>query len=697
MALNVEAYLAANPDVAAAVARGEMTAEQHYQKYGQYEGRDPGGATSGAQVNFWDNPQWQAANVPQNNRLENVPQNAGWGPGADKWWQQQNYMNDPRYRAQLEKTLADPANRQLAQIRNPTGVGIGEQRSDGAVWDGMRWIDPLNYNIAMDGSASLEFNRNAANNMRLDRVLNNTTLMYQHGAAGNEIVQSLDPIRGFVADGNPLWTPGGYFAYDGSVAAPGSNLAATNDLFGVGKGGGVAGGPTQVSEYDKRLTDPGWMPNKGLSATGTGQQFSFTWGPNGKMIITPTSGVGAGGGMAPGAGAQTPGRTPATGGSYGGGAGSGGGAGYGYPGPGGSSSGLSMVQQALLKALMDQAERDSITGEMRGNASELYDRAQGYEEDALRDIALYTGGNSGIYNRYGADIENDVGTAVADARVGQTQALNTAARQAMRYGINPAINLAGVSTTQASQLAAAANNTRNNAIANYRNLVGQGIGMKEGTFRTSQAATADSMGRAEAASMGNRNMRIQDESLDWAKQLDVTGLARGMPGASQGAYGVAVGAGNSAVQNQMAPGQALIGAMGQANNTTMQGRNLAMQGALGVLNAQTSYANAVGQSGDSLGSLLGGIGGLVSGLSKAGVFGPSDRRLKENIEAIGRDERTGLTIYEFSYIDDPDMRRYQGVMADEVIAVDPHAVSFDEHGFARVNYARLGIEFKEVV
>jgi hypothetical protein len=36
-------------------------------------------------------------------------------------------------------------------------------------------------------------------------------------------------------------------------------------------------------------------------------------------------------------------------------------------------------------------------------------------------------------------------------------------------------------------------------------------------------------------------------------------------------------------------------------------------------------------------------------------------------------------------------------MADEVIAYDPRAVSFDEHGYARVDYARLGIEFKEVV
>lgn len=563
MALNVKAYLAANPDVAAAVARGEMTAEQHYQNYGQYEGRDPGGATSGAQTNFYDNPNWQAA--------------------------------------------------------NPGGT-----RASG--------IRPANFDVNLNGLPNTAYYQ----------------IPYQW--EGQTYGGRLDAVQ--------------MKQLQDRVAAGEDYNTVAMRLLGDGMGTGAREDEKGLVAQDYDVGTGTWVA--GGTAGGTRYQIK-----DGK-IVGATRDAGTSQGRSAGLG--------------------GGGAGSGYAG-----GSLSMAQQALLKALMDQQERDAITGEMRANASELYDRTQGYEEDALRDIALYTGGNSGIYNRYQPDIENDVATAVADARVGQTQALNTAARQAMRYGINPAINLAGVSTTQAAQLASAANNTRNNAIANYRNLVGQGVGMKEGTFRTSQAATADSMGRAEAASMGNRNMRIQDESLDWAKQLDVTGLARGMPGASQGAYGVAVGAGNSAVQNQMAPGQALIGAMGQANNTTMQGRNLAMQGTLGVLNAQTSYANAVGQSGDSFGSLLGGVGGLVGGLAKAGVFGSSDRRLKENIEAIGRDERTGLTIYEFSYIDDPDMRRYVGVMADEVIAYDPRAVSFDEHGYARVDYARLGIEFKEVV
>jgi hypothetical protein len=56
MALNAAAYLAANPDVAAS----GMTAEQHYTQFGQYEGRDPGGATSGAQTHYWDSADWQS-------------------------------------------------------------------------------------------------------------------------------------------------------------------------------------------------------------------------------------------------------------------------------------------------------------------------------------------------------------------------------------------------------------------------------------------------------------------------------------------------------------------------------------------------------------------------------------------------------------------------------------------------------------
>ncbi len=260
---------------------------------------------------------------------------------------------------------------------------------------------------------------------------------------------------------------------------------------------------------------------------------------------------------------------------------------------------------------VNEADRNAITQQALADAQTLRNRTGDFEQRARADIDLATGGNAGIVNRYGADIENDVGTAVADARTGQTQALNTALRQAMRYGMSVPSNAQALTNQNAGTLAAAANNTRNASINNYRNVVAQGINLNRDNFATTQAATTDAMNMANSAKGANRNMRIQDQSLDWARKLDVTGMARGMPGASQGAYGVAVGAGNSATQNQMAPGQALVGAMGQSAGTTMRGRQIAMQGVTGVLNAQTSASNAAAASeGQGMGALIGGAATL---------------------------------------------------------------------------------------
>jgi hypothetical protein len=99
------------------------------------------------------------------------------------------------------------------------------------------------------------------------------------------------------------------------------------------------------------------------------------------------------------------------------------------------------------------------------------------------------------------------------------------------------------------------------------------------------------------------------------------------------------------------------------------------------------------QSNESMGGLLGGLGGMAAGMAKLGVF--SDRRLKSDVQRIGVDERTGLPLYEFAYTAEPG-RRYVGVMADEVRERFPEAVLLDESGFMRVDYAALGIEFKEV-
>ncbi|CDN87310.1 hypothetical protein BN948_01730 [Hydrogenophaga intermedia] len=340
----------------------------------------------------------------------------------------------------------------------------------------------------------------------------------------------------------------------------------------------------------------------------------------------------------------------------------------------------SLIDEALAGTEQaNAAERDAITAQQKADAQMLRDRATAYNDDVAGDIALATGGNQAIYDKYKADIEGDVGRAVADTRVGQTQALNTAMRQAARYGVMVPSDVTALSNQNAAALAAAANNTRTDGTNSMRNVIAGGVGLKTGAFSTGQAALTDAANATTAASMAGRNMRIQDQSLDTAKKLDVAGLARGLPGASAGAYSVATGAGNSAVGNQMAPGQALQGAMAQGANTQMQGQNALVQGKLGVLGAQNSYANAVANSGGDGG--LGQVAGAALGAWASTGFAWSDRRLKRDIHRIGTTPG-GAGVYRFRYRWSDDV--IIGVMADEV----PHA-AVDMGGFMMVDYRRV--------
>lgn len=252
-----------------------------------------------------------------------------------------------------------------------------------------------------------------------------------------------------------------------------------------------------------------------------------------------------------------------------------------------------------------------------------------------------------------ARLEEAAATATADARVGQTQATNQALRQGMRYGYSPAkmAKMTGMqSTANASVVAGAANTARERQ---------RGIG--------------------------------------WARRMDAVGLGRNLPGSSTGAYSVATGAGNSAVGNQMTPGGQLLNGMATGANITGSGRGMLQSGLQSVAGMQTNnYNNALASDSGGMGSVLGmakmGMD-IYTGGASAGLWG-SDRRLKENIKLVGKDDRTGLNLYEFSYIGDG--KRLRGVMADEVEAVYPDAVVYDDLGFASVNYGALGLEMVEV-
>jgi hypothetical protein len=129
----------------------------------------------------------------------------------------------------------------------------------------------------------------------------------------------------------------------------------------------------------------------------------------------------------------------------------------------------------------------------------------------------------------------------------------------------------------------------------------------------------------------------------------------------------------------------------------MQGMSQAGNTYGSILNSQTSAYNAGLSQPDPLASIVGmGVGAYAGGFGGAmGKAAGSDRRLKKNIELVGRDERTMLPLYEFEYING-DGRRFLGVMADEVEQRFPEAVITRPDGYKAVRYDLLGIEMIEV-
>lgn len=156
--------------------------------------------------------------------------------------------------------------------------------------------------------------------------------------------------------------------------------------------------------------------------------------------------------------------------------------------------------------------------------------------------------------------------AEADSIRGLTKSQNIMVRQGLRYGMSPA------ALKKAS----------------------------EGLSATAASGIASATGAA----------REKEKAVGYAKKMDVAGLYRNLTGASHGSYGLALNAGNSATGNQMAPGQALMSGMAQGSGTIMQGSGQQIQGLSGILNSQTSYANANAPT-DNTGAALGAVGGIA--------------------------------------------------------------------------------------
>jgi len=243
--------------------------------------------------------------------------------------------------------------------------------------------------------------------------------------------------------------------------------------------------------------------------------------------------------------------------------------------------------------------------------------------------------------------------------VTQAQEFNTDAyRQAQAQG--------------ASAAAAKAFGTARDSTARYQ--AARGVNPASGAARGAGLQTQ--LQEAAMRAQGMTGARNQAQQLSYARQLDAAGLGRGLAGASSAAYGGAVGAGSQAANVAQSAGNNYQAGLAGAGQTY---GNMA--------NTQASvYSAGLNATGEMMGAALG---------AGATIYA-SDMRLKKNVSEIGKDAYTGLNLYHFSYINDPDSTIYEGVMAQEVLNFMPEAVALTEDGFYAVNYSMLGMEMKQV-
>lgn len=137
-----------------------------------------------------------------------------------------------------------------------------------------------------------------------------------------------------------------------------------------------------------------------------------------------------------------------------------------------------------------------------------------------------------------------------------------------------------------------------------RNLSRRGVGPGSGNAMAMQNQNALALASARAgAATGARN---QAEQLGYARKLDVTGLGRGLAGASTAAYGGATAAGSAGMNTAMSAGNQYSQGLAQTGNTLNS-----------VLGSQTSVYNTAQSQADPFASIVGmGVGAYTGGLAR---------------------------------------------------------------------------------
>jgi hypothetical protein len=209
------------------------------------------------------------------------------------------------------------------------------------------------------------------------------------------------------------------------------------------------------------------------------------------------------------------------------------------------------------------------------------------------------------------------------------------------------------------------------------------------------------LGAANAAAASNRAYSAAQE-LGWNMGMGASGLGAGLANNQVASTGVALQAGNSALNAGQVPMNNTL-AMSGAQNAMYAGAmggwsnygNLGAQSYNTQVNGWAAEQQARAQNSAGFGNFLGTVAGAA--LNKyLPTGGGSDIRIKENISLVGV-MSNGIGVYEFEY--KPEFKdkpygghgRFRGVLAQELQKVNPDAVYELEDGYLGVDYSKVNV------
>jgi hypothetical protein len=330
---------------------------------------------------------------------------------------------------------------------------------------------------------------------------------------------------------------------------------------------------------------------------------------------------------------------------------------------------------------------DNVTGISQSFSKGIQDLTKNYSNE-LQTIKDQTGTiNQDILSRETGAATAGISSAFEEARKQMQGSL--AQRGLSGSGVEQQV-MADMYNQEAMNKAGAMSQARMSALGQSEAVRQQQMGIAGAQLQANTSGLTTGY-QTEMGALGNV-YGVQSANLQQGLQTTNAGMLQGIAGLTQAAQaGTGVYAGS---QNFLA----------QAGSTAGQAASIAGQsaGQIGSLNQQYAEMQAAQDNAAmaGIGSLAGTLGGayMTGGASVAasqakngqqvtGLF--SDKRLKTNIEF--KEVVNGYNIYTWDWIEGFDGGYNEGVIAQEVLEINPDAVIMDESGYYKVNYSKLGV------